>query len=342
MLVDDERLARRRRPLGRGGRPARAAGPATINALLAARLERLPDDERALLLRASVEGTIFHRGAIRELAAEWPDAVARAQSRHARPPRPDPPRSLALRRRRGLSLPASPDPRRRLPLALEGRARRSARALRRLARAHDRGPPARVRGDPRLSPRAGLPLPQRPRLRRRRADGARPRGVRAARARPVDGRSPQRPARRDRAARAGGVARRRRRRGASGAPAELGAALIEAGRLAEAETRPRRRRALAATETGDERAAARVLVQQQFLQLLHVAGGRERGRRGHRRARRPDLRAPATTSRPLQRPAARGLAALERGARGRRGEAWERAAAHAQPRRGRARARTRS
>jgi tetratricopeptide (TPR) repeat protein len=44
--------------------------PQSINTLLAARLEGLPDDERALLVRASVAGTLFHRGAIAELAPE--------------------------------------------------------------------------------------------------------------------------------------------------------------------------------------------------------------------------------------------------------------------------------
>ena len=42
--------------------------PPTIHALLAARLERLPENERALLAHASIEGTVFHRGALDELA----------------------------------------------------------------------------------------------------------------------------------------------------------------------------------------------------------------------------------------------------------------------------------
>ena len=41
--------------------------PATIHALLAARIERLEPGERAVLLRASVEGRLFHRGAVAEL-----------------------------------------------------------------------------------------------------------------------------------------------------------------------------------------------------------------------------------------------------------------------------------
>jgi class 3 adenylate cyclase/tetratricopeptide (TPR) repeat protein len=43
------------------------AVPATIHALLAARLDRLEPVERAVLQRASVEGRLFHRGAVEEL-----------------------------------------------------------------------------------------------------------------------------------------------------------------------------------------------------------------------------------------------------------------------------------
>src|SRR5215210_3306433 len=41
--------------------------PSTIHALLAARIERLEPGERAVLLRASVEGRLFHRGAVAQL-----------------------------------------------------------------------------------------------------------------------------------------------------------------------------------------------------------------------------------------------------------------------------------
>ena len=47
--------------------------PTTFHTLLAARLEGLPSDERALLVLASVEGEIFHRSAFRELAPDLPD-----------------------------------------------------------------------------------------------------------------------------------------------------------------------------------------------------------------------------------------------------------------------------
>lgn len=44
--------------------------PATIHALLAARLERLPREERDLLERGAVEGEVFHRSAARALASD--------------------------------------------------------------------------------------------------------------------------------------------------------------------------------------------------------------------------------------------------------------------------------
>jgi predicted ATPase/DNA-binding SARP family transcriptional activator len=47
---------------------SRLSLPPTIQALLSARLELLPDDERAVLELVSVEGTQFHRGALDELA----------------------------------------------------------------------------------------------------------------------------------------------------------------------------------------------------------------------------------------------------------------------------------
>ena len=54
--------------LARDGGPVTV--PPTIQALLAARLDRLGSDERSVVERGSVEGTIFHTGAVRELAAD--------------------------------------------------------------------------------------------------------------------------------------------------------------------------------------------------------------------------------------------------------------------------------
>jgi class 3 adenylate cyclase len=48
--------------------------PDTINSLLAARLESLPAEARALLVRASVEGLVFHRDAVRAMTYEPSDS----------------------------------------------------------------------------------------------------------------------------------------------------------------------------------------------------------------------------------------------------------------------------
>jgi class 3 adenylate cyclase/tetratricopeptide (TPR) repeat protein len=47
-----------------------AAFPASLSAVLTARLDRLPEEERAAAERASVEGELFHRGAVAWLSAE--------------------------------------------------------------------------------------------------------------------------------------------------------------------------------------------------------------------------------------------------------------------------------
>ena len=53
-----------------GGDERELAVPPTIQALLAARIDRLDPDERAVIARASVEGRSFHRGAVAELLPE--------------------------------------------------------------------------------------------------------------------------------------------------------------------------------------------------------------------------------------------------------------------------------
>ena len=121
---------------------SRLSLPPTIQALLSARLELLPDDERAVFELASVEGTQFHRGALGELAPGRSEvSLDRTLSALLRRDL-DPPRSGDIRRGAGVSIPACADPRRRLRIAAEGRARRVARTLRRLARAHGGNPAA--------------------------------------------------------------------------------------------------------------------------------------------------------------------------------------------------------
>jgi class 3 adenylate cyclase/DNA-binding winged helix-turn-helix (wHTH) protein len=78
MLIDDGLLRRDDGHWTVADELADLPVPPTIHALLAARIEALPDHERALLAHASVEGTVFHRGA---LDALMPGAVAAAIER---------------------------------------------------------------------------------------------------------------------------------------------------------------------------------------------------------------------------------------------------------------------
>jgi predicted ATPase/class 3 adenylate cyclase len=75
MLVDDRLLAWADGHWVAAGDLSELPVPQTINTLLAARLEGLPEDERGLLTRASVEGTVFHRSALRELAPAVSEAA---------------------------------------------------------------------------------------------------------------------------------------------------------------------------------------------------------------------------------------------------------------------------
>ena len=107
--------------------------PPTIHALLAARIERLGPEERTVLERASVVGRHFSRSAVAALLGRnGSELDARLESLR---------RSELIERDTGWllgeprhALPPRADPRRRLPAALEGHARRAARASRRLDR----------------------------------------------------------------------------------------------------------------------------------------------------------------------------------------------------------------
>ena len=57
--------------------PGDVTVPASIQALLAARLDQLPAPERAALERGAVEGQVFHRGAVAALAPDDPDVPSR-------------------------------------------------------------------------------------------------------------------------------------------------------------------------------------------------------------------------------------------------------------------------
>ncbi|MBI2238917.1 MAG: AAA family ATPase [Actinobacteria bacterium] len=68
MLIDDGLLVREDGRWGPSADLSEISVPPTISALLAARLDRLGPDERAVLERASVVGKVFFRGAVQELA----------------------------------------------------------------------------------------------------------------------------------------------------------------------------------------------------------------------------------------------------------------------------------
>ena len=164
-----------------GGLTERAL-PETIQALLAARLDRLGPGERAVLERGAVVGKEFTADDV--VALLDPDAVPTADTHLADARRP---RLRAAARRRRLRLPPRPRAGRGLPRGAEAPARGAPRALRRPARHRVAGPP-RARRVRRLPPRAGVPPAHRARRvgpanraarRGRRATTRRCRGTRA-------------------------------------------------------------------------------------------------------------------------------------------------------------------
>ena len=69
-LIDDGFLVRSNSGWAAPGDLRGLALPPTIQALLAARLDGLGDEERTVIERAAVEGKVFHRGAVTEMAPE--------------------------------------------------------------------------------------------------------------------------------------------------------------------------------------------------------------------------------------------------------------------------------
>ncbi|UGS37043.1 BTAD domain-containing putative transcriptional regulator [Capillimicrobium parvum] len=256
--------------------PAQLPVPPTIHALLAARLERLPDDERALLVRASVEGVVFHGGAARALA---PAPIAGAADRLiaslvrrdlVRPDRASLPDEDAYRFRHALirdaayrSLPK--ETRARLHEEFAGWVQEAAGStlpeLDEIAGYH-------LEQACRLLTELGAAGADAERLAEQAADrlGSAARGALA---------------RADRGAAIGLLERSAALRGPDDPRrarllAQLGAALLEAGRLADAGT-ALAGAAAGAARAGDAVAAAHARVEQQFLDLqLGAAGGNAR------------------------------------------------------------------
>ena len=106
--------------------------PPTISALLAARIDKLPSDERRLIDIASVMGQVFYPGAVRV----WPDDVPtrRTQSCCPRPQAVRASRALRPTGDGGTRVPTPADLRRRVRRYPEEGSRRAARAVRGLAR----------------------------------------------------------------------------------------------------------------------------------------------------------------------------------------------------------------
>ena len=70
MLIDEGLLERRNGGWAPTGDLSQIAVPPTIHALLAARLDRLEHEQRAVIERASVEGKVFHGEAVAELSSD--------------------------------------------------------------------------------------------------------------------------------------------------------------------------------------------------------------------------------------------------------------------------------
>ncbi|MDX6571784.1 MAG: hypothetical protein QOC86_940, partial [Gaiellales bacterium] len=243
--------------------------PTTLGTLLAARLEGLPRDERALLALASVEGTLFHRSALSELAPELPESfVERSLS------------ALAARdviRTDQAAFPGDAAYRFRHPLIRDA-AYRSLPTLRR-AEQHERFAAwlERIAADRlgEFEEIAGYHLERASRYRLQLGGDAGELAARASERLEAAGRRAL--ARGDLPAsiglleRAASVSADDLARRAELLP-ELGAALIAAGRLPEADWVLDEAR-LVAARTGDARAEAHVGVQVQFLRLLQVSDG---------------------------------------------------------------------
>ncbi len=163
--------------------------PASIQVLLASRLDQLSVGERRAIERAAVEGTVFHSGAVEaladdELRGQVEDCLDALVRKELIGPVPG-----LFRRHRRLPLPACPHPRGGVRGGAEANSRRPARAVRGLAGGGGRRPTPGARGGARLPPRAGVSLPARgpaggrPRACRRPAGGHAARVSRTARAR---------------------------------------------------------------------------------------------------------------------------------------------------------------
>ncbi len=155
MLIEDGAITRADGGWRVAGDVHGLAMPATIQALLAARLDQLGVSERDVAQRASVVGHVFSRGAVHELCDAPAPRRCHGPSADARPQGADRAGGRCPGCGGRVPLRSHPRSRRRLRRARQEHARRAARALRELDRDRARGPPGGGRGDPRLPPGAG-------------------------------------------------------------------------------------------------------------------------------------------------------------------------------------------
>jgi class 3 adenylate cyclase/tetratricopeptide (TPR) repeat protein len=269
MLIDDELLKPADGQWSASDDLSKMPIPPTIHALLAARLERLPEDERNLVKRASVEGAVFHRSAVKERSAGSPESsleqslMALIRKDVIRPDRGDFAGDEAFRFRHLLIRDAAYG-----SLPKETRADLHERHADWLERAAG----ARLREFEEI---VGYHLEQAYRYRLDLGSIDAEAGALAGRASQRLESAGRRALARSDLPAAIGLLERSVDVLADGDPRraallpELGAALVEGGRLAEAESILAEAEQLA-RRTHDERAESRVLVQQQFLQLLRV------------------------------------------------------------------------
>ena len=140
MLIDDGLLSREEGSWRTTADLTQVAIPPSIQALLAARLDRLKSEERSAAECASVEGKVFHLRSSRR--DDHPAARCdKPGPRNARAEGADPPRPPSAWRRARIPLPSPAHPGRGLRVASQAGALRPPRALRRLAGAENRERP---------------------------------------------------------------------------------------------------------------------------------------------------------------------------------------------------------
>ncbi len=269
MLVDERLLTRKEGQWVARADLSELPVPATINALLAARLEGLPAHERAILTTAAVEGVVFHRGTVAELGPALDsmlDDGLRALVRRdlIRPDESDLGGEKAYRFRHGLIRDAAyrslskstrADLHERFAVRLE--AQGTGQDFEELAGYHfEQAFQYRVALGLRDERAASLAARAAERLEAaaRRALGRSHLSAAVALLQRVCALLPAEDSRRRMLL------------------PELGGAMIECGRLAEAEPILEEAERLAAA-ANDERAASHVVIQQQLLRLLRVEGG---------------------------------------------------------------------